>query len=76
MMPNDGDHLPLVVRPHGGPHSIYCASWPFREITLLLNAGFAVLLVNYRGSIGFGDKFVRDLAGNVGDMDVVDVHVR
>lgn len=75
MMPNDGDNLPLVVKPHGGPHATLFASWPLRDMTLLLNSGFAILLVNYRGSLGFGDQFVRDLPGNVGDLDVADVHV-
>ncbi|PAV59911.1 hypothetical protein WR25_12511 [Diploscapter pachys] len=72
--PNEGDKLPLVVNPHGGPHGISIASWPRRDISLLLNSGFAVLQVNYRGSLGFGDGFVRSLAGHVGDADVKDVH--
>ncbi|KHN87661.1 Acylamino-acid-releasing enzyme [Toxocara canis] len=72
-LPNSGDAVPLVVNPHGGPHGISIASWPRREIVLLLNSGYAVLAVNYHGSIGYGDKFVRSLLGRCGDLDVKDV---
>lgn len=41
----------LVVIPHGGPHGISNLTYsPFYEF--LLNCGFGLLLVNYRGSIG------------------------
>ncbi|CAJ0921840.1 unnamed protein product, partial [Mesorhabditis belari] len=52
--PNEGTTLPLVVFPHGGPHGCSMAMWPRRDVGLLLNSGFAVLQVNYHGSIGFG----------------------
>uniref|UniRef100_A0A1I7TC80 Acylamino-acid-releasing enzyme n=1 Tax=Caenorhabditis tropicalis TaxID=1561998 RepID=A0A1I7TC80_9PELO len=74
MIPNEGDSLPLVVNPHGGPHGASLASWPRRDLTTLLNSGFAVLQVNYRGTVGFGDDFIRALPGNCGDMDVKDCH--
>uniref|UniRef100_A0A915BLG2 Acylamino-acid-releasing enzyme n=1 Tax=Parascaris univalens TaxID=6257 RepID=A0A915BLG2_PARUN len=72
-MPNGGDTIPLVVNPHGGPHGISIASWPRRDIVLLLNSGYAVLAINYHGSIGYGDNFVRSLPGHCGDLDVKDV---
>ncbi|CAJ0603523.1 unnamed protein product [Cylicocyclus nassatus] len=74
LMPNEGDSVPLVVHPHGGPHGISVAAWQRRAPTSLINSGFAILMVNYHGSLGFGDKFVRSLPGRCGDLDVKDMH--
>ncbi|XP_074952587.1 acylamino-acid-releasing enzyme isoform X3 [Phalacrocorax aristotelis] len=63
---------PLVVMPHGGPHSVFTAEWMLYPAALC-RMGFAVLLVNYRGSLGFGQDSVASLPGNVGTQDVCDV---
>ncbi|NXU55433.1 ACPH enzyme, partial [Turnix velox] len=63
---------PLVVMPHGGPHSVFTAGWMLYP-AVLCRMGFAVLLVNYRGSLGFGQDSVCSLPGNVGMQDVYDV---
>ncbi|NWQ93971.1 ACPH enzyme, partial [Burhinus bistriatus] len=65
---------PLVVMPHGGPHSIFTAGWMLYPAALC-RVGFAVLLVNYRGSLGFGQDSVTSLPGNVGTQDVHDVQL-
>lgn len=36
--------------------------------------GFAVLVVNYRGSVGFGEEALNSLPGKVGTQDVQEVH--
>src|SRR5262249_19038051 len=49
--------LPLVLDVHGGPWAR--DTWGFNpEAQWLANRGYAVLEVNYRGSTGFGKKFV------------------
>lgn len=53
--------LPAVLLVHGGPWSR--DSWGYdREAQWLANRGYAVLQVNYRGSTGYGKKFLN--AGN------------
>jgi len=49
--------LPLVVHPHGGPW--HRDSWGFDpEVQFLASRGYAVLQVNFRGSTGFGRRFL------------------
>ncbi len=51
-------HLPTVVLVHGGPYGIH-DSWNFDPLVqVLATHGYAVLQVNYRGSSGYGEKFV------------------
>lgn len=40
---------------------------------MLLLLGFAVLFINYSGSIGLGKSYVESLLGKIGDLDVEDV---
>ncbi|XP_069822608.1 acylamino-acid-releasing enzyme [Dendropsophus ebraccatus] len=70
-IPSDGQ-LPLVVFPHGGPHSTFVSEWMLFP-AVLCKMGFAVQLVNYRGSLGFGQNSVLSLLGKIGDQDVKDM---
>lgn len=50
-------NLPLVLFPHGGPW--FRDFWGLDPIAqLLANRGYAVLQVEFRGSIGFGKKYL------------------
>ena len=67
-----GKKVPLILMPHGGPHSaftteysVYCAG--------LVTLGFGCLLVNYSGSIGFGEQSISALIGEIGVLDVQDM---
>uniref|UniRef100_A0A4W3K1L2 Acylamino-acid-releasing enzyme n=1 Tax=Callorhinchus milii TaxID=7868 RepID=A0A4W3K1L2_CALMI len=60
--------LPLTC----GPHSVFTAEWMLYPIALC-KLGFAVLLVNYRGSSGFGQDNIYSLLGRIGSQDVKDV---
>lgn len=67
-------NLPLVLMVHGGPWAR--DSWGFDpQAQWLANRGYAVLSVNYRGSTGFGKKFLhagdREWAGKMHD-DLLD----
>lgn len=50
--------LPMVVFVHGGPYGIR-DEWVFDpQVQMLASRGYAVLQVNFRGSGGYGRKFV------------------
>ncbi|XP_069722052.1 acylamino-acid-releasing enzyme-like isoform X2 [Phaenicophaeus curvirostris] len=65
---------PLIVCPHGGPHAVFDAHWR-PSMAALCRLGFAVLLVNYRGSLGFGQAGITALLGRVGQQDVADTQL-
>uniref|UniRef100_A0A1A8QK49 Acylamino-acid-releasing enzyme n=3 Tax=Nothobranchius rachovii TaxID=451742 RepID=A0A1A8QK49_9TELE len=67
-----GTTTPLVVFIHGGPHSQFPAEWNSTTAGLV-RLGFAVLMVNYRGSTGFGQDSILSLIGQIGNQDVKDV---
>ena len=51
-----GEKLPVVINPHGGPWAR--DNWGFNpEIQFLANRGYAVLQMNFRGSVGYGREF-------------------
>ncbi|KAG0336878.1 hypothetical protein BG004_007871 [Podila humilis] len=64
-----GSKPPLVIFPHGGPHSGFAAEFTVLNL-VLANLGFAVALVNFTGSLGFGQDSVEALVGRVGELDV------
>ncbi len=57
----EAKNLPLIVVPHGGPWGR--DTWGFSGMAqFLANRGYAVLMPNFRGSTGYGKKFLN--AGN------------
>lgn len=52
-------NLPLVVVPHGGPgwRNVWGFNRENREVQFFANRGYAVLQINFRGSIGYGREF-------------------
>lgn len=49
--------LPVVVNPHGGPWAR--DTWGYSsEVQFLCNRGYAVFQMNFRGSTGYGRKFL------------------
>ncbi len=63
----------FAVWPHGGPHSLISAMY-LNEVAFFVKQGFAVLFINFRGSLGHGQAGVLSLLGNVGDLDVKDCY--
>lgn len=53
-----GKNLPTIVMPHGGPGAR--DEWGFDWLSqFYANQGFAVLQPNFRGSAGYGDKWLQ-----------------
>ena len=53
----EAKNLPMVLRVHGGPFTR--DRWGYQaDDQMLANRGYAVLRVNYRGSTGFGRRFM------------------
>ncbi|MBI1358953.1 MAG: prolyl oligopeptidase family serine peptidase [Alphaproteobacteria bacterium] len=54
---NKRKNLPLVVLPHGGPEAYDAVGFDWLA-QFMANEGYVVLQPNFRGSAGFGAKFV------------------
>ncbi|WP_316776553.1 S9 family peptidase [Pedobacter antarcticus] len=55
----NGKKVPMIVNPHGGPHSVRDV-WGFNpEAQLFASRGYATLQVNFRVSDGYGKKFFK-----------------
>jgi len=74
LFPPESKHhpVPLIVVPHGGPHSCTPTSY-IPSYAYLSQGKYAILHVNFRGSSGFGQSPLESLAGNAGTQDVKDV---
>jgi dipeptidyl aminopeptidase/acylaminoacyl peptidase len=65
---------PLVLDIHGGPHSAWVLS--FRDVEIynweFVARGYTVLLVNPRGSVGYGEEHYRGVLNGWGEHDLQD----
>lgn len=70
-----GERLPLVLLVHGGPSANFSAgyNWETAWGQLLVSHGYAVLLVNPRGSNGYGEDFLKANRGDWGGGDYKDL---
>ena len=67
----DGELPPLIVMSHGGPTAATTADLDL-GIQFWTTRGFAVVDVNYRGSIGYGRGYRAALEGEWGIVDTAD----
>lgn len=70
-----GKPLPMIVELHGGPTSAtpYCLQFWIYGRTLMPAKGYALLSPNYRGSTGYGRKFMTELVGQENQIEVEDI---
>lgn len=66
-----GPH-PVLLNIHGGPYSQYTWSW-FDETQVLVEAGYAVVMCNPRGSNGYGAAHGATIRERLGTVDYRDI---
>jgi dipeptidyl aminopeptidase/acylaminoacyl peptidase len=58
---------PLLLIAHGGPQTMWSDAWSYRwNPQLFASPGYVVLMINRRGSTGFGQKFTDEITGDYG----------
>jgi dienelactone hydrolase len=70
--PKGDGPFPTYLKVHGGPNWLYLDTW-WPDVQSLLDEGFAVAMVNYRGSIGYGRAWRDRIIGDIGFPEVQDV---
>ena len=63
---------PVIVYPHGGPHSASKPGFNF-NVHLFAAHGYAVFQPNFRGSYGYGRKFLDAARFDMGGSDMQDI---
>ncbi|HSF25849.1 MAG TPA: S9 family peptidase, partial [Blastocatellia bacterium] len=62
---DENKKYPLLVLIHGGPHGQWRDQFFLRwNYHLLARPGYVVLMTNYTGSTGFGEKFAQEIQGD------------
>jgi dipeptidyl aminopeptidase/acylaminoacyl peptidase len=62
---DEGKSYPLVAMIHGGPHNMWRDYFFLRwNYHLLSQPGYVMLLTDYTGSTGYGEKFAQDIQGD------------
>ena len=73
LLPPEGEApYPTTLNIHGGPHSAFGHAFHF-DSQMLCGAGYAVLMVNHRASMGYGDEFSTAIKGDWGNLDYKDL---
>ncbi len=67
----DGKY-PLIINIHGGPHGQQGVAFVFKN-QVYAGRGWATLMVNYRGSTGYGQKFADAVFGDQNGNEAQDV---
>ncbi|KAI9297927.1 alpha/beta-hydrolase [Neoconidiobolus thromboides FSU 785] len=73
---NPAKKYPVVVFVHGGPEPSFFDDWSYSwNPQILASSGYAIIGINFHGSIGFGNKFTKSVNGNWGDLPLED-HIK
>src|SRR5580704_14975593 len=65
---------PLKFLIHGGPQGAWGNSWTYRwNAELFAASGYVVVMINFHGSTGYGQKFCDSISGDWGGKPYVDL---
>ena len=65
---------PLLVLLHGGPQTMWSNSWGYRwNEEVFAASGYVTLMINRRGSTGYGQKFTDEITNDWGGKAYLDV---
>ena len=65
---------PLLVLLHGGPQTMWSNAWGYRwNAEVFSSPGYVTLMINRRGSTGYGQKFTDEITNDWGGKAYVDV---
>jgi len=65
---------PLLVLLHGGPQTMWSNAWGYRwNPQVFSGAGYVTLMINRRGSTGYGQKFTDEITNDWGGKPYIDV---
>jgi dipeptidyl aminopeptidase/acylaminoacyl peptidase len=65
---------PMLVLLHGGPQSMWDNAWGYRwNEEVFSAAGYVTLMINRRGSTGYGQKFTDEITNDWGGKAYVDI---
>jgi dipeptidyl aminopeptidase/acylaminoacyl peptidase len=65
---------PLKFLIHGGPEGAFGNEWSYRwNAELFAASGYVVVMINFHGSLGYGQKFTDSISGDWGGEPYVDL---
>ena len=69
-----GDKYPVAFLIHGGPHGSFGNAWSYRwNPQVWAGMGYAVVMVDFHGSTGYGEAFAKSIVGHWGDRPLEDL---
>ncbi|MEM1984473.1 MAG: S9 family peptidase, partial [Candidatus Korarchaeum sp.] len=71
LAPEGEPPYPTILYVHGGPATAFGEAF-MHELQFLCQRGYGILLVNFRGSEGYGEEF-RDIREHYGERDYLDL---
>ena len=69
-----GHKYPVAFLIHGGPHGSFGNAWSYRwNPQVWASMGYAVVMIDFHGSSGYGEDFGRAIVGHWGDRPLEDL---